>query len=55
MVRADLAYAFDVATVPEIVAAIETEAIRFAEDSPMREGWLHLRDRFRGIGDETAP
>jgi len=46
VVRADLAYGFDVSTAPEIVAAIEAEAIRFAEGSPMCDGWLHLRDRF---------
>jgi hypothetical protein len=46
VVRADLAYGFDVSTAPEIVAAIDAEAIRFADGSPMRDGWLHLRDRF---------
>ncbi|MEM8618936.1 MAG: abortive infection family protein [Actinomycetota bacterium] len=46
VVRADLAYGFDVSTAPEIVAAIEAEAIRFAEGSPGRDGWLHIRDRF---------
>lgn len=56
VVRADLAYSFDVSTAPEIVAAIEAEAIRFADRSPMRDGWLHLRDRFTPgtpVGDDT--
>jgi len=52
--RADLAYGFDVASIPEIVAAIEAEAVRFAEDSPMRAGWLHLRDRFRYVIDDDS-
>lgn len=50
--RADLAYGFDVASVPEIVHAIEAEAVRFAVDSPIRAGWLHLRDRFRHVNDD---
>ena len=50
--RADLAYGFDVASVPEIVEAIEAEAVRFAMDSPIRAGWLHLADRFRDGEDD---
>lgn len=49
VVRADLAYAFDVSTAPDIVAAIDKEAIRFAAGSPMRDGWLHLCDRFAPV------
>ena len=52
--RADLAYGFDVASLPEIVAAIEAEAVRFAVDSPIRVGWLHLRDRFRQVEEDAV-
>lgn len=50
--RADLAYGFDVSSVPEIVQAIEAEAVQFAVDSPARAAWLHLRDRFCHVDDD---